>query len=166
MINYFANLASASLTGLHWQWIDLSPGVLYMLQSCSEAVASKGQTWPQKNKKKQNKSRPKWDRHRPKRVIWKKNAALVTCSSLCACSHVIIHLPIKSQVITVTLLHMLSVSSLVPILKQSSSSLKHMVIILVILGGVLFFCFFCGCSLLYSVSCHRLWPKWIPNRCR
>lgn len=37
-------------------------------------------------------------RHRPKRVIWKKNAALVTCSSLCACSHVIIHPPIKSQV--------------------------------------------------------------------
>lgn len=37
-------------------------------------------------------------RHRPERVIWKKNAALVTCSSLCACSHVIIHPPIKSQV--------------------------------------------------------------------
>lgn len=56
-------------------------------------------------------------RHRPKRVIWKKNAALVTCSSLCACSHVIIHPPIKSQVSRL-LCCTCSMSLLVPVLKH------------------------------------------------
>lgn len=41
--------------GLNWQWTDLSPGVLYMLQSCSEAgiKASVG--------RKPDLSGPKWD---------------------------------------------------------------------------------------------------------
>lgn len=51
-----------------------------------------------------------------KRVIWKKNAALVTCSSLCACSHVIIHSPIKS-----TLLHTLGATYPVPVMKVVQS---------------------------------------------
>lgn len=55
-------------------------------------------------------------RHMQKRVIWKKNAALVTCSSLCACSHVTIHSPIKS-----TPLHMLGATCPVPTVKGIQS---------------------------------------------
>lgn len=77
-----------------WKWLKQATQFPHLPQPCEAKVG----------------------RHMQKRVIWKKNAALVTCSSLCACSHVTIHSPIKS-----TPLHVLGATWPVPIVKGIQS---------------------------------------------
>lgn len=63
--------------GLNWQWIDLRPGVLYMLQSRSEAGS-----WRPKWANKPEPRRPKWD-HTGLCVLFEKRMLHLWLVALC-----------------------------------------------------------------------------------